>query len=163
MEMTYRHMVDHAKKAGVTNEKTMWESIDSFSELLEELKESHPQLYWDFMRKQHGIMFHGHYDEAFAMWDVSQMHSSNKAGEKKEGAHWTCEQIETATAGMRFPAGVTRWDKYVAFNGAFHDFWKDFDEANIIKIGYDFWFADEDWPTETKIWEYMEHKPHMHE
>ena len=163
MEMTYRHMVDHAKKAGVTNEKTMWESIDSFSELLEELKESHPQMYWDFMRKQHGIMFHGHYDQAFAMWDVSQMHSSNKAGEKKEGAHWTCEQIETATAGMRFPAGVTRWDKYVAFNGAFHDFWKDFDEANIIKIGYDFWFADEDWPTETKIWEYMEHKPHMHE
>lgn len=163
MEMTYRHMVDHAKKAGVTNEKTMWDSIDSFSELLEELKESHPQMYWDFMRKQHGIMFHGHYDQAFAMWDVSQMHSSNKAGERKEGAHWTCEQIEVATAGMRFPSGTTRWDKFVAFNAAFHDFWKDFDEANIIKIGYDFYFADDDWPSETKIWEYMEHKPRRKE
>lgn len=163
MEMTYRHMVDHAKKAGVTTEKTMWESIDAFSELLEELKEAHPQLYWDFMRKQHGIMFHNHYDEAFAMWDVSQMHSSNKAGEKKEGAHWTCEQIEVATAGLRFPAGTTKWDKFVAFNAAFHDFWKDFDEANIIKIGHDFYFADEDWPSETKIWEYMEHKPRKSE
>ena len=163
MEMTYRHMVDHAKKAGVTNEKTMWESIDAFSELLEELKEAHPQMYWDFMRKQHGIMFHNHYDEAFAMWDVSKMHSSNKAGEKKEGAHWTCEQIEVATAGLRFPAGTTKWDKFVAFNAAFHDFWKDFDEANIIKIGHDFYFADEDWPSETKIWEYMEHKPHTAE
>ena len=163
MEMTYRHMVDHAKKAGVTNEKTMWESIDAFSELLEELKEAHPQMYWDFLRKQHGIMFHNHYDEAFAMWDVSKMHSSNKAGEKKEGAHWTCEQIEVATAGLRFPAGTTKWDKFVAFNAAFHDFWKDFDEANIIKIGHDFYFADEDWPSETKIWEYMEHKPHTAE
>lgn len=163
MEMTYRHMVDHAKKAGVTTEKTMWESIDSFSELLEDLKEAHPQMYWDFMRKQHGIMFHNHYDEMFAMWDVSKMHSSNKAGEKKEGAHWTCEQIEVATAGLRFPAGTTKWDKFVAFNAAFHDFWKDFDEASIIKIGHDFYFADEDWPSETKIWEYMEHKPRKSE
>ena len=55
MEMNYRKMVEHAKKAGVTNEQT-WESIDSFSELLEELEESHPQMYWDFMRKMHGII-----------------------------------------------------------------------------------------------------------
>jgi hypothetical protein len=44
MEMSYRKMVEHAKKAGVTNEQTMWESIDSFSELLEELEEYHPVL-----------------------------------------------------------------------------------------------------------------------
>lgn len=53
--MTYRKMVDAAKAAGVASEKTMWESVDAFSELLEELKESHPQKYWDFMREQHGI------------------------------------------------------------------------------------------------------------
>lgn len=160
MEMNYRHMVDHAKKAGVTNEKTMWDSIDSFSELLEELKDSHPQLYWDFMRKQHGIMFHNHYDEAFAMYDVSQMHSTNKSGEKKEGAHWTVDQVESATMGMKFPQGTTKFDKFVAMNAAFHDFWKDFDEATILKIGYDFYFADEDWGSDTKIWEYISHKPH---
>lgn len=79
MGMNYREMVDHAKKAGVTNEQTMWESIDSFSELLEELKESHPQMYWDFMRKQHGIMFHNHYDEAFAVYDVSKMSYTGKS------------------------------------------------------------------------------------
>ena len=163
MEMTYRHMVDHAKKAGVTNEKTMWESIDSFSELLEELKESHPQLYWDFMRKQHGIMFHGHYDEAFAEYDVSQMHYTDKHGVKRQGAYWTVDQIETATAGMRFPSSVNRWDKFVAFNAFAGDLCKDTDEAGIIKAAHAFWFADEDWPTETKIWEYMEHKPHRHE
>lgn len=163
MEMNYRHMVESAKKAGLTNEKTMWESIDSFSELLEELKESHPQLYWDFMRKQHGIMFHDHYDETFAMWDVSQMHSTDKNGNKKEGAHWTSEQIESATAGMKFPQGTTKWDRYVAFNAIWHDMSKHFEDGEILKIAYAFFFADEDWGDDGKIWDYMEHKPHKHE
>lgn len=160
MEMNYRHMVEHAKKAGVTNEKTMWESIDSFSELLEELKESHPDLYWDFMRKQQGIMYKGHYDESFAMWDVAQMHYTDKNGEKHQGAYWTSEQIESATAGMKFPVGTTRWDRYVAFNAAKADFNKDFTDADILKIGYDFYFADEDWGSDSKVWEYMSVKPH---
>ena len=163
MEMNYRHMVDHAKKAGVTNEKTMWESIDGFSELLEELKESHPKLYWEFMRKQHGIMFQSHYDEAFAMWDVSQMHYTDKHGIKHYGAYWTAEQIEAAMQGMKFPQGTTKWDKFVALNAAKTDWGKDYEDADILKIGYDFYFADEDWGSDTKIWEYMEHKPHKHE
>lgn len=159
MEMNYRHMVDHAKKAGLTNEKTMWGSIDSFSELLEELKESHPQMYWDFMREQHGIMFHNHYDEAFANWDVSQMHYTDKNGVKHYGAYWTAEQIESATQGMRFPQGTTKFDKFVAFNAAYSDFCRDFDDAQILKIGWLFYFADEDWGSDTKIWEYMDDKP----
>ena len=163
MEMSYRHMVEHAKKAGVTNEKTMWESIDSFSELLEELKESHPQLYWDFIRKQHGIMYHGHYDEHFAIYDVGQMHYTDRQGVKREGAHWTADQIEAATAGMKFPAGTTKWDRFVAMNAAYSDWSKYYDDADILKIGYAFYFADEDWGDESKIWEYMEHKPHKHE
>ena len=163
MEMSYRHMVEHAKKAGVTTEKTMWESIDSFSELLEELKESHPKLYWEFMRKQHGIMFNDHYDESFAIWDVSQMHSTDKTGVKREGPHWTVEQVETATAGLKFPVGTTKFDKFVAMNAAWHDWNKVCDDAEVLKIGYAFWFADEDWDAESKIWEYMEHKPRRHE
>ena len=69
--MTYKDMVMKAKAAGVTNEKTMWDSIESFSELLEDLKASHPDVYWSFMREQMGIMYHGHYDEAFALYDVA--------------------------------------------------------------------------------------------
>ena len=159
MEMNYRYMVDHAKKACLTNEKTMWESIDSFSELLEELKESHPQMYWDFMREQHGIMFHNHYDQSFAEYDVSQMHYTDKNGVKHYGAYWTAEQIESATQGMKFPQGTTKWDKFVAFNAAYSDFCRDFDDAQILKIGWLFYFADEDWGSDTKIWEYMDDKP----
>ena len=160
MEMNYRKMVEHARQAGMATEKTMWESIDSFSELLEELRESHPDLFWDFMRRQHGLMYHNHYDEAFAMYDVAQMHYTGKTGDKHSGPHWTVEQIEQATAAMKFPPGTTKWDKYVAFNAAYSDLSKGFDDADILKAGHLTYFADEDWGSETKIWEYMSEKHH---
>lgn len=157
--MTYREMVNHAKAAGVTNEKTMWESIDSFSDMLDELKVAHPKMYWDFMRKQHGIMYHGHYDEQFAMWDVAQLSYTSKTGEKNTGAYWTAEQIESATAGMKFPVGTTKWDKYVAFNAAYADLSRVFDDADVLKAGHALYFADEDWGDDTKIWDMYMAKP----
>ena len=157
--MTYKDMVMKAKAAGVTNEKTMWESIESFSELLEELKESHPDIYWEFMREQMGIMYHGHYDEAFALYDVAQMSWTDRNAMKHTGAHWTADQVEQATASMRFPAGTTKWDKYVAFNAAYSDLCKEFDEAQILKAGFLLYFADEDWGDTSKIWDYMSAHP----
>ena len=161
MEMNYRKMVEHAKKAGVTNEHTMWESIDSFSDLLEELEESHPVLYWAFMRKQQGIMYHGHYDEVYAMWDVSEIRYTNKIGEKKEGAHWTVDQVESATAGMKFPEGTTKWDKWVAASVMYSDLCRKFDDAQILDAMYLFFFNDEDWSSPIpKLWSYMSCKHH---
>ena len=157
--MNYKKMVEHARQAGVATEKTMWESIESFSELLEELKEAHPDKYWAFMREQHGLMYHNHYDEAFAMYDVAQMYYTSKTGDKHNEPHWTAEQIEQATAGYKFPAGTTRWDKYVAFNAMHADLNKDFEDGEILKAAYRFYFADEDWGSDTKIWEYMGLKP----
>ena len=126
--------------------------------LLEELEHSHPELYWHFMRKQHGIMYHGHYDESFAMWDVSQIRYTNKAGEKKQGAYWTVEQIESATAGMKFPQSVNKYDRYVAYNLMASDMCKELDDASILKAAYLFFFADEDWNGEDKVWRYVECK-----
>jgi hypothetical protein len=36
---------------------------------------------------------------------------------------------------------------------------KDFDDAAVLKIGHSFYFADEDWGSDTKIWEYISNKP----
>lgn len=151
--MNYREMVMKAKAAGVTTEKKMWESIESFSDMLEMMKEEHPEMYWDFMRKQHEIMYGGHYDEMFAMYDVGQMKYTDKSGDKHIGAHWTMEQIESATAGMRFAPSVTCWDKYVGFNAAYADLSKEFDDAQILKAGFLLYFADEDWGSDTKVWD----------
>lgn len=154
-------MLKAAQKNGTANEKTMWQSVESVSELLDEIKESHKDLYWSFMRNQYGIMSGGHYDKVWAEYDVSQMHYTDKEGKKHTGAYWTIEQIEEATKGMSFPTGVTKWDKFVAFNGFHADMCKTYTDEQIIKGAYAFFFMDEDWDEDkpgsspTKVWEYF--------
>lgn len=153
-------MVKTAQKSGKTTEKQMWESIESVSDLLCEIKDAHPDLYWRFMREQAGIINGSHYDEEFAMHDVSKIEYTDKEGKPHKGAYWTCEQVEEATKGMSFPAGTTKWDRFVAFNLAWSDFCKKFDDAQILQIGYLFFFADEDWSADgkgsaTKVWDYI--------
>lgn len=158
--MNYWDMVKAAQNGGHFTEKQMWQSVGSISELLDDIKDAHPDLYWQFMREQAGIMNGGHYDKVWADYDVSQIEYTDKDGKAHTGAYWTCEQIEEATKGMAFPSGVTKWDKFVAFNLAKSDFCKRFDDEQILKIGYLFFFADEDWDANgkgsaTKVWEYI--------
>ncbi len=151
----YSEMLEEAKNAGLTNEKIMWKSVASVSELLLLVKQDHPEMYWEFMREQHGILYGNHYNEAFAMHDVSMIRYIDRMGKKCEGGYWTLEQIENATKGMTFPSGTTKWDKYVAFNGFYADTCTVLDDELIIKTAHKFYFADEDAPP-GKIWLYME-------
>jgi hypothetical protein len=155
----YKEMIEQARSRGVTSEQVMWGSIEEFDNMLCQIKENDPALYWDFIHKQHKALYKGHYDEEFAKYDLQQVYYINKQGEKTNKPYWTVDQVEEATKGYNFPNGTTKWDKWVAFNSAFADHCKDFDEASILKIGYSFFFADEDWPTDTKIWDYMSCKP----
>lgn len=155
--MNYLDMVKSAQNGGHFTEKEMWKSVGSVSELLDEIKDSHKDLYWQFMREQAGIMNGGHYDKIWADYDVSQIEYTDKEGKSHTGAYWTCEQIEEATKGMAFPSGVTKYDKFVAFNSFWADTCKVLTDEQIIKAGYQFYFADEDFPKEhvAKIWCYM--------
>ena len=152
----YRKMMEDAKAQGLTSEKMMWESVDEVQDMLCALKMEHPDKYWHFIRKTHGLLFKGHYTEDFAIHDVKHLKYTNRKGEKKEGAYWTLEQIEEATKGMSFPTGVNKWDKFVAFNSAMADWGKKYDDAQVLDIGYTFYFADEDYPSPcTKTWDYQ--------
>lgn len=153
--MDYKQMIENAHKSGNWSEKMMLDSVDSISELLECVKKANKESYWRFMREQAGIMMGCHYDKEWADYDVSQIVYTDKEGKKHTGAYWTCEQIEEATKGMTFPSGTTKWDRFVAFNLAYSDFCKKFDDAQILQIGYLFFFADEDYPTNTKVWNYV--------
>lgn len=148
-------MLEQAQKNGLSSEKVMWQSVDSINDMLCLVKKEHPNMYWDFIREQHGIIFGNHYSKEFAEYDVDNIEYTDKQGDKKHGAYWTAEQIEQATVSMKFPAGTTLWDKYVAFNVSHSDFCKKFDDAQILDIAFSFFFADEDWGTPTKVWEYM--------
>lgn len=155
MEYSFKNMIENAQRDGLVNENTMWKSVERMNDILCLLKREHPEKYWEFMREQHGIMYHDHYDESFAMYDISNIRYVDEHGMKHTGAHWTCEQIETATKNMSFPSGTNKWDKFVAFNSFYADTCKVLDEESIIEAAHVFYFADEDAPS-CKIWKYMQ-------
>lgn len=155
--MDYKSIITEAKKAGLTNESTMWDSIEQVSNMLETLKEKHSDLYWQFMREQYGILFHNHYGKEFAEHDTSRIEYTDKDGASHSGPHWAIDQVAELTSSFEFDSCVTLYDKYVAFNAVYADFCKHFSEDQIIQIGYDFFFADEDWEeSSSKIWQYMQ-------
>lgn len=155
--MTYKEMLEHAKVKGLASEKTMWDSIDDIEDMLCYMKREHPDKYWRFMRNQHAIMWHDHYSEEFAKYDVDQLEWEDTEGNKHKGAHWTMEQVLEASKGLSFPAGTTDSDKWVAFNSMYSDLASICTDAEIIKIAYAFYFKDLDfdYAKSGKIWEYM--------
>ena len=138
-------------------EAKMWASVAVLSEALEPMKESDKENYWCILRKMYGVMSDGHYNEEFAMYDVSMIEYTGRNGEKKRGGYWSADQVEEATRGFRFPSGVNKWDKYVAFNLMYSDMCKKMDDAQVLDAAFLFYFADEDWPggSSTKVWDYV--------
>ena len=154
----YKKIMEGAKAQGLTSEKMMWDSIDDVEEMLCALKKEHPHKYWKFIRKTHGLLYKGHYTEEFARYDVEQIYYTNRKGEKKEGEYWSVEQVVEAMKPYPLPSGVNKWDLYVAANILRSDLCKDFDDEQVLKATYAFFFKDEDWTQDgssTKIWDYM--------
>ena len=152
--LKYKEMLEDAKAKGLTSEKVMWESVEDVEEMLCLMKEEHPKEYWRMLRRMHGRIYHHHYTEEFARYDVEKMRWTDKHGVKHEGEYWTVGQIEEATKARPYPAGTTKWDKYVAYNAFHADLCKELEDDAILKAAYLFWFADEDYAEEGKIWMY---------
>ena len=137
-------------------EAKMWASVAVLNEALEPMKEKDKDAYWCIMRKMYGVLSDGHYNEEFAMWDVAQIEYTTKSGERKRGGYWSADQVEEATKNFRFPSGVNKWDKYVAFNLMYSDLCRKLDDAQILDAAFLFYFGDEDWPNaSTKVWDYI--------
>lgn len=141
-------------------EAVMWETTRLVSDFIKPMKETNRKEYWRLLREVYGKMSGGHYNEEFALHDVSQIEYTDKEGKSHTGAYWTCEQTYEATREMKFPSGTTKWDIFVALNLAKSDFCKKFDDAQIVQIAYLFFFADENWSDDgrvssTKVWEYV--------
>lgn len=96
-----------------------------------------------------------HFDKDSAENAVKRIYYTDKNGKECKGAHWTLEEVITATENLTFPKGVTEWDKYVAFNVAYSDLCKVLSPELIIETAHAFFFEDEDAPID-KIWRYMQ-------
>ena len=119
------------------------------------LKHCDEHEYESLVRDMHEAVHGPHYTEEFAEKDVAKLRYTDAAGNSYQGPHWTKAQVIAATNGFEFPKGTTDCDKYVAFNAAYADFSKKFDDNQILHIAYLFFFKDEDWKGEGKIWSYM--------
>ena len=152
--MDYKKLIKDFAEAG-GDEKKMWASVDVTAEAMELLKELAPDKYECYMRKMSETLYGKHYNEEMALADVAAMHSIDRDGVERHGAYWTIEQVETATKNLDFGKAVTKYDKFVAFNAFWHDLNTVLDDELILEAAYKFWFADEDWKTGGKIWDYM--------
>lgn len=151
------------------DESVMWASIKLVNNTLQKIKEENPSLYWGFMRDAHEIMQGKHYNEAYAKWEVEQMHHKSPDGTIHRGEHWTKEQTNNVMMKYKamLPAEITPCDFYVALNSQWHDYicWakahfesdKEAEEA-IIEGAVAFWFKDDDWPAHDKVWCYFRGK-----
>lgn len=151
---TIESMIKKAQKDGHASEDTMWVTVKS----LEKIKDKDPQLYWDLARDMHEALYHGHYSEEYANYDLSNIFYIDKSGNKIMGPYWTVTDIEGSTKSMSFPPGTNKWDKYVAFNVFRTDLALAFNDEEVLRGAYEFFFNDADFKKEgtTKIWEYME-------
>ena len=135
--------------------KEVWHMSDMTIKLGEYMSNPTVEGYECLVRKLSEKLYGKHYSEESAMRDVFKMHYTDVNGKEHHGPHWTVEQVEAATAGKHFPEGTTKFDKFVAFNAFYADLNKVLSEEHILKAAHSFWFDDEDWKGEGKIWEYM--------
>ena len=155
--MRYKEMLQDAKAKGLANEQKMWDSIGAIDDLLCDIKQEHPDVYWRFLREQHGIMYGGHYSEDYAEHDVKHIVYKDKEGKEHHGGRWSRDEVCEMTQGMTFPQGTTDCDKWVAYNVMFADTCKTLDDEQVKRVAYAFFFCDDDFDYSqgSKIWHYM--------
>lgn len=96
-----------------------------------------------------------HLDEGLAMHVMSKLYYTDRHGEPHNEPKWSIDEIEQATEGWEFHLHVTPFDKWVAFNFFYADTCKVLSPKEAIKVGYYFFFHDEDAPTD-KVFRYLE-------
>lgn len=155
--MGYRKMIEEAKQKGLATNEKMWESIASVESFLDSI--DNEELKAKFMRTQHEIIYGKHFDEMFANMEIDKIHYTDHDGIERHGAHWSCQEVEQATRGMRFDQSITKHDKWVALNVMYADLNKVLTDEDVIQSAYAFYFDDDDWPNKNcKIWEYVSAK-----
>ena len=147
------------------DEGVMWGSIAIIDTLLEEMAEAHKERYWRVMRDTHELMFGKHFDKEYAEWEVEKMHHTCDNRTYK-GEHWSMEETTAVMSNYRnqLPTEITPCDFYGALNAQWHDYqcvmsklFSNNEEAEnaIIESAIAFWFKDEDYAGNDKVWRYF--------
>lgn len=148
------------------NDGVMWQQVQAVDELLEELREPHSSIYWDFQRKAHEAMFGKHFDKDYAEWEVANMHHVGDDGREYKGERWSMKEASQVAQKYRgrYPHEYNDYDIYVALNAQWHDtictakrHFASVEEAEnyIVDEAIAVWLNDSDWGSTDKVWCYF--------
>lgn len=93
MTMDYYKLIHKYGKG--KGEEAMWKSVRILSEMMDELKESHPEKYWKMLKDTYASMCGPHFNEEFGEWQIEQMFFKDKNGNIHHAPNWTREQYKT--------------------------------------------------------------------
>lgn len=142
----------------------MWKTLEVVSRELEESLS--PEKKDDLMREVYSIISTGHYNEEFARQDIAKMYFVDKNGDEHSAPYWPEPAVmEIYEKHKSEIPDYNCWDFLVTMNSRYADEWcllkrwfpnlSDAEMTEKIIESAINWLNDPDWPTSTKIWDYL--------
>lgn len=153
--------IDMVRNAPNKSESVMWESVSAISELLDSLKEHHPEMASKFIMKEYGRMYGNHFNEEMARDIVSAMFHYTKHNDTVKLVKGEAVSVEDAQKIVegKADAETLKWDAYVGANGFLHDLANtDLTNQQILQAAKVFWFHDDDFGGDEKVYWYYSSK-----
>ena len=145
-------------------EDTMWKTLAVVSKELEDALPAEKKA--KLMREVYSIISTGHYNEEFANNDISKMYYIDKNGDQHDAPYWPESAVHSIYEKYKEEIpDYNCWDFAVTMNMIASDNWcmikKWFPEISEADMNGKItemvinWLKDPDWPTTTKIWDYL--------
>ena len=150
--MNYCDIVKQSPNGG---EKGRWSGVKRVSDFLEKQREKDPDEVRKFLKKEYIAMNGKHLNQHVAMQLVADMHHS-------EGVNTVKGELVSPEAAQELIKGEGKgdewyWDAYVAANAMMHDLANTgLSDAQIMNVARHFFFHDEDFSDENKVFCYFE-------
>lgn len=142
--MNYLELVQQAPDR---SDDIMRQSVAHISHFIDQLWQTHQPIASRFIMQQYEIMYGPHFNEPLARATVAEMYHDGIRGQiiaPEEAAAIAPDQ---------------RWDAYVAANALAHDLAPlNLPRKEILQAAKVFWFHDEDFPSDSKIFWYFKNK-----
>lgn len=163
------NLYDFTKKYGEgKGADMMWRTVEAISEFVEDnmSEEERKKL----LRKLYCIMSDGHYNEEYALEDVSKMYYKDKEGKKQYAPYWTASDVKSVYDSVKSKIPEYNfWDFYVTLNMSKSDvcpliksWFPESNEEERTKMLVEYalaWLNDEDNPYgNKKPWMYLNSK-----
>lgn len=141
--------------------------IADFHKVFNHVEAHDKDTFWDAMKEFHECVKGEHFDETYAMYQVSNMYHTKANGVVCRGQIFTVEDAKAIYDKhvRNINREITCWDVYVAVNAQYHDYIRIYKQwfpnlteeqldEKIIHSAINFWFEDEDVGS-GKVWNYF--------